>query len=84
MHDSVDSPPLVRIFRLATNHTEALQNVDNVIDAASFNIQLFGAGVKHEKPLAFLTVDAQELAAELSQTLFLSSVLPIDEVHSGN
>lgn len=39
----VDASPLVLVFGAALDHAEALQNVDDVIDAASLHSQFLGA-----------------------------------------
>jgi len=39
----VDASPLILVFGAALDHAEALQNVDDVIDAASLYSQFLGA-----------------------------------------
>ena len=43
MNDLVDSTPLVLILGTALNDTEALQDVNDVVDAATLHSQLFSA-----------------------------------------
>ena len=64
--DSIDSPPLVAILGLSSDHAKALKDIDYVINSTSLNAELTGALIKEEQILLFLTVDAQKSAAELA------------------
>ena len=48
VHDLIYAAPLVLILSTALNHAEALKNVNDVIDAAPLNTQLFRALVQVE------------------------------------
>lgn len=63
MNDLVNTSPLIRVLGLPSNDAEALQNVDDVIDPSSFNIELLGALIQQEEVLVLLAVDHQEPSA---------------------
>lgn len=44
--DLIDASPLVLILRTALNHTKALQNVDDVVNAPALNAELLRALVQ--------------------------------------
>jgi len=48
-HNFVDSTPLVLILGESPDHVEALQDVDDVIDASSLDSKLFGTLVEEEE-----------------------------------
>jgi len=58
MHNLVDASPLVRVLGLSSDDTEAFQDVDDIIDTSSFNLELFRALVKQQKVLLRLSIDA--------------------------
>ena len=46
MDDLVDASPLVLVLGTALNHAEALQDVDDVVDASTLNPELLRALVE--------------------------------------
>ena len=65
MHNPVDSSPLVRVFGLPSDDAEALENIDNVIDAPPLDPKLLSALIEQKNVLFLLAIDAEELAAKL-------------------
>ena len=77
MDDLVDASPLVRVLRLAADHAEALQDVDDVVDSAPFDTEFLRALIQQQEIFLLLAVNAQETPAELAQALLLAIVLSL-------
>ena len=67
MHNPVDSAPLIAILGLPSDDAEALEDVDDVVDASPLHAQLPCALVQQEQVLLILAIDAQESATELAK-----------------
>ena len=67
--------PVIGILRLPVDDLEALENVDDVVDAASLNAQFTRALIQVEHRAALAPVQAQKAATELAQTFFFATVL---------
>ena len=74
VHYFVDASPLVFVFGAALDHTEALQDVDDVIDSATFDTQLFRALVEIEETSLGRAIKDEESAAEFSQAFLFAIV----------
>ena len=70
----VDASPLVLVLGAALDHTEALKDVDDVVDSAALHAQLPRALVQVEQSTLRRAIEEQEAPAEFAQALFLSVV----------
>ena len=70
----IDASPLVLVLGAALDHAEALQDVDDVIDASSLHPQLLRALVEVEETSLGRPVEEKEAATELAETLLLTIV----------
>lgn len=66
--------PLIGVLGLSSYHIETLKDIDDVVNAPSFDRQFFGALVQKEQVLAFPSVEEQEPAAQFAQALLLPVV----------
>lgn len=72
--DPVNAAPLVLVLRPSTDHAEAFQDVNYVINASSLHAELFGALVEIEYTLSLDAVVVQKAPAQFSQTLLLAVI----------
>lgn len=72
--DPVDAAPVVFVFGPASDDTEALKDVDDVVNTSSFDSELFGALVQVKYALALDAVVVKKAAAEFAKALFLAVV----------
>lgn len=63
----VDTSPLVLVLRPSPDNEEALKNVDDVVDAASFHAQLLCTTVEQKHALALNPIVVEESAAKFAQ-----------------
>lgn len=77
MDDPIDSLPSVGVLSLPPDHAEALQDVDDVVDAAAFHPELSRALIEQQEVLLLFPVDAEEPPAELTERLLLAVVLGV-------
>jgi hypothetical protein len=66
--------PLVDVLGFAGDGREALQDVDDVVEATALDPQLLCARVQTYQAVGFGSIHAEELAAQLAETLLLSTV----------
>jgi hypothetical protein len=74
LDDLVDAFPVVGVFGLSIDDLEALEYVDDVVDASAFDGELARALVQVQQRLALPAVQPQEPSAQLPQTLLLPTV----------
>lgn len=74
LDDLVDAFPVVGVFGLAVDDLEALEYVDDVVDASALDGQLARALVQVQQALALAPVQPQEPPAQLAQALLLPAV----------
>jgi hypothetical protein len=74
LNNFVNSSPLVLILRTASNHAERLQNVDDIVDTASFYTKLFGARVQKKHTFAFNTIVLEEATAQFAERFLLARI----------
>lgn len=67
MYNPINASPLIRILRLPSDNTEALQNIDNIVDASPLDAELPGALIEQEQILLLFPVDAKESSAKFTQ-----------------
>ena len=70
----VDASPLVLVLGAALDYTEALKDIDDVINASALDSELLGALVKVEETALRCTIEEEEAATELAETLLLTIV----------
>ena len=70
----VDALPLVLVFCAPLDHSEALQYVDDVVDASTLYLQLFRALVQVKQASLWSAIEEQETATEFSETFLLAIV----------
>ena len=63
MNYFVDTSPLIFVFSTSLDHTEALQNVDDVIDTAAFHTKLLRALIEVEETTLRRPIQEEEPAA---------------------
>ena len=72
--DLVDASPLVLILCATLNHTEALQDVNDVVDSATFYTQLLRALVEVEKATLGCAVQEEKTSTKFTKALLLPIV----------
>ena len=70
----VNASPLIFIFGASLDHTEALQNIYDVIDSASLHFELLCALVQEQKSSLWGPIEEEESSAELAKAFLLSVV----------
>ena len=65
---------MVLVLGSAPDHTEALEDVYDVINASALDSELLGALVQVEDSVAFDAIVVQETAAQFAQALLFSVV----------
>lgn len=70
----VDSTPLVLILSAALDHTEAFQDVYDVVDSSAFDAELPRALVQVEQTSLWSAVQEEEAPAQLAKTLLFAVV----------
>ena len=74
MDDPVDALPAITVLGLPPDHTEALQDVDYIVDTPSLNTQLLRALVKQKQIFVLFPVDAEKSPAKFAQRFFFAIV----------
>ena len=74
LDDLVDAFPVICVFSLPVDDLEALEYVDDVVDASALDGQLARALVQVQQALALAPVQTQEPSAQLTQALLLPAV----------
>ena len=72
--DLVDSSPLILVLGATANDTEALEDVDDVVDTPPFDSELSSALIEIEQAFLGCSIQKEESTAELSQAFLFAIV----------